>query len=199
MTAAIYHPSLYDRQRFHPSYWASNVAAPDYGSLSGDRQVEVAIIGGGYTGLSTALHLARDHGIQALVLEAGAIGWGASGRNAGFNTLPASKLSAKAVFQRWPEAEARAFFAAQREGQALIYQLAAEENFDLQACGNGIFKSPTRRVPTPNWPKKANNWPARESPIGCSAPASLPASAMAGRISLAPCTCSKVAASIRCN
>lgn len=140
MTAAIYHPSLYDRQRFHPSYWASNVAAPDYGSLSGDRQVEVAIIGGGYTGLSTALHLARDHGIQALVLEAGAIGWGASGRNAGFNTLPASKLSAKAVFQRWPEAEARAFFAAQREGQALIYQLADEENFDLQACGNGIFQ-----------------------------------------------------------
>jgi glycine/D-amino acid oxidase-like deaminating enzyme len=140
MTAAIYHPSLYDRQTFHSSYWAATAAASSHAPLAGDAQVEVAIIGGGYAGLSSALHLARDHGIQALVLEAGAIGWGASGRNAGFNTLPASKLAAKEVFQRWPEADARAFFAAQREGQALVYQLAAEENFDLQACGRGIFQ-----------------------------------------------------------
>ena len=140
MTAPIYHPSLYDRQTFHPSYWAAQVSPPSYAPLAGDTQVEVAIIGGGYAGLSSALHLARDHGIQALVLEAGAIGWGASGRNAGFNTLPASKLSAKEVFQRWPEAEARAFFAAQREGQALVYELAQEESFDLQACGSGIFQ-----------------------------------------------------------
>ena len=140
MSPAIFHPSLYDRQQFHPSYWAAHTTLPDFAPLSADTEVDVAIIGGGYTGLSCALHLQRDHHISSLVLEAGQLGWGASGRNAGFNTLPACKLSAKAVYQHWPEQEARAFFASQREGQALIYQLAAEEGFDLQSCGTGVYQ-----------------------------------------------------------
>ena len=52
--------------------------------LNKDIAVDVAIIGSGYTGLSTALHLARDHGIKATVLEANRTAWGASGRNGGF-------------------------------------------------------------------------------------------------------------------
>src|ERR687898_643724 len=44
---------------------------------------DVAIIGGGYTGLSAARTLARD-GVKVTVLEQHTIGWGASGRNGGF-------------------------------------------------------------------------------------------------------------------
>ena len=62
---------------------------------------EVAIIGGGYTGLSAAYHLAREHGIQAVVLEAGRIGWGASGRNGGFCGLGGSKLGYGVMAQRF--------------------------------------------------------------------------------------------------
>lgn len=51
-------------------------------SLSADTQADVAIVGGGYTGLSTALHGA-ELGLDCLVLEAGRIGQGGSGRNAG--------------------------------------------------------------------------------------------------------------------
>ncbi|MBE9606724.1 FAD-binding oxidoreductase [Acetobacteraceae bacterium H6797] len=50
--------------------------------LYGEKQVPVAIIGGGFTGLSTALHLA-ERGIVATVIEANEPGWGASGRNGG--------------------------------------------------------------------------------------------------------------------
>jgi gamma-glutamylputrescine oxidase len=50
--------------------------------LGGDAQADVAIIGGGYTGLSTAHHLAAA-GLDVVVLEASRIGWGASGRNGG--------------------------------------------------------------------------------------------------------------------
>ena len=50
--------------------------------LEGDIRSSVVIVGGGYTGLSTALHLAR-RGIDAVVLEAHEPGWGASGRNGG--------------------------------------------------------------------------------------------------------------------
>ncbi|NVZ27965.1 FAD-binding oxidoreductase [Pseudomonas gingeri] len=139
MSPTIFHPSLYDRQHFHASYWGAMTPRMAFTPLTGDTEVEVAIIGGGLAGLSTAFHLARDHHIEALVLEAGDIGWGASGRNAGFNTLPASKLSVEQIFQRWPEPDARAFFDSQREGQELVYSLAKEEGFDLQRCGNGNF------------------------------------------------------------
>ena len=50
--------------------------------LDGDRRASVAIIGGGFTGLSTALHLA-EKGVDVAVLEAHEPGWGASGRNGG--------------------------------------------------------------------------------------------------------------------
>jgi glycine/D-amino acid oxidase-like deaminating enzyme len=50
--------------------------------MDGDKQVSVAIIGGGFTGLSGALHLA-EQGVDVAVLEAHEPGWGASGRNGG--------------------------------------------------------------------------------------------------------------------
>ena len=56
--------------------------APETPPLDGDRSVSVAIVGGGYTGLSTALHLA-EQGVDVAVLEAHEPGWGASGRNGG--------------------------------------------------------------------------------------------------------------------
>ena len=49
---------------------------------SGDLAYDVCIVGGGYTGLSCALHLAKS-GKSVVVLEAERVGWGASGRNGG--------------------------------------------------------------------------------------------------------------------
>ena len=56
--------------------------AVDTPPLDGDLRVSVAVIGGGFTGLSAALHLA-ERGVEAAVLEAHEPGWGASGRNGG--------------------------------------------------------------------------------------------------------------------
>lgn len=66
-----------------PSLYADTAVAPtSTPPLDTDRSVPVAIIGGGFTGLSTALHLA-EQGVQATVLEAQEPGWGASGNNGG--------------------------------------------------------------------------------------------------------------------
>jgi glycine/D-amino acid oxidase-like deaminating enzyme len=66
-----------------PSLYADTAVAPTpTPPLDADRNVPVAIIGGGFTGLSTALHLA-EQGVQATVLEAQEPGWGASGNNGG--------------------------------------------------------------------------------------------------------------------
>ena len=54
----------------------------DLPPLEGAADTDVCVIGGGYTGLSTAIHL-RRLGYSVTVLEANKIGWGASGRNGG--------------------------------------------------------------------------------------------------------------------
>ena len=55
---------------------------PPTPALAGEATAEVAVIGAGFTGLSAALHLA-ERGVDAVVLEAEAVGFGASGRNVG--------------------------------------------------------------------------------------------------------------------
>lgn len=66
-----------------PSLYADTAAAaPDTPPLDTDRRARVAIVGGGFTGLSAALHLA-EKGVDVVVLEANEPGWGASGRNGG--------------------------------------------------------------------------------------------------------------------
>ncbi len=66
-----------------PSYYeASAVERPAWPTLTADRRADVAIVGGGYTGLSAALHLA-EWGYDTVLLEARRVGGGASGRNGG--------------------------------------------------------------------------------------------------------------------
>ena len=63
--------------------WARTAPpAPPTPPLAGDQAAEVVVVGGGYTGLSTALHLAAA-GVDVAVLEAREIGFGGSGRNVG--------------------------------------------------------------------------------------------------------------------
>lgn len=66
-----------------PSWYAATAGpGPLAPPLDGSTHADVCIIGGGYTGLSAALHLARS-GASVRLTEANAIGWGASGRNGG--------------------------------------------------------------------------------------------------------------------
>ncbi len=68
----------------HPDsyYAATRNHAPDYPALQGDIETDVCVVGGGFTGIATALTLA-ERGYSVVVLEQNRIGWGASGRNGG--------------------------------------------------------------------------------------------------------------------
>ncbi len=63
-------------------YAASSVPQPRYPVLQGEHSCDVCIVGGGYSGLNTAIELA-ERGFTVTLLEARQIGWGASGRNGG--------------------------------------------------------------------------------------------------------------------
>jgi glycine/D-amino acid oxidase-like deaminating enzyme len=135
----LYHPEIYDVTRPVPSYWEATAPPPGFTAeaLAGEEACEVAVIGGGFTGLSTALHLARDHGIEVRLLEAGHLGWGASGRNGGFCCMPAAKMSLTRMIKIFGLAETKRFFAAQIEGCDLVRSLGEDEAIDFELAGDG--------------------------------------------------------------
>lgn len=79
------------------------LAAPP---LRGTTDTDVAIVGGGFTGLVTALHLA-EAGLAPLVLEARHVGFGASGRNGG-QVIPGLKYDPEALLQKFGPDRGRA-------------------------------------------------------------------------------------------
>lgn len=77
------HLSDTDKNGLSRSLWAATAsAAPDCPPLREDRQADIVVVGGGFAGLSAALHLA-ERGIDVCLLEAQEPGFGASGRNGG--------------------------------------------------------------------------------------------------------------------
>lgn len=138
----LYHPTVYNRTLPINSYWetTANLTNVVCSPLSQSETCDVAIIGGGITGLSAALHLARDYDLKAHILEAGELGWGASGRNGGFCCVGSTKLSNDALVKRFGLRETRRYFSEQREAVALVRELAAEENIENDAQGDGIIQ-----------------------------------------------------------
>ncbi len=66
-----------------PSYYAATANRDlHFADLQGEQQADVCVIGGGFSGLNTAIELA-ERGLSVVLLEAHRIGWGASGRNGG--------------------------------------------------------------------------------------------------------------------
>jgi protoporphyrinogen oxidase len=73
-----------DRPGAYPASWYAATATPlpPFPEHKGEAAADVCVVGGGYTGLSAALHLA-EAGYDVVLLEAQRVGWGASGRNGG--------------------------------------------------------------------------------------------------------------------
>jgi glycine/D-amino acid oxidase-like deaminating enzyme len=107
--------------------------------LPGDRDADVAIVGAGFTGLWTALYLARaDPTLRISVIEAETAGFGASGRNGGWSSalFPASHAS---VAKRSSRAGALAQHAAMRDSVDEVLRAAEEEGIDARAAKGGTI------------------------------------------------------------
>lgn len=112
-------------------YWHTTVPMPDDAHLTPlPERVDIAIIGGGYTGLSAARTLAKN-GATAAVLEANTIGWGASSRNGGM-VLTGLKLGMQTVMKRYGREIAQRLFQCSLDSIDTVEQIVKEENID---CG----------------------------------------------------------------
>jgi glycine/D-amino acid oxidase-like deaminating enzyme len=137
----LYNKEIYNFDEPVKSFW-EEISPPDqtnFSKLEGDHECEVAVIGGGFTGISTAYHLAKNFNSDVRLLEAGHMGWASSGRNAGFACLPATKLSIKQLFKRYGEEEAKLFFKSQVEGIDLLQSIMNEHQIECEQAGSGNY------------------------------------------------------------
>ncbi|MBZ9898094.1 MULTISPECIES: FAD-binding oxidoreductase [unclassified Mesorhizobium] len=111
--------------------WYEDTAGPrpEYPALDGDRSCDVVIVGGGFTGLSAAVHLAKA-GTNVVLIEAYRFGDGASGRNGGQlgtgQRAWAEELEAEYGFSR-----AKALFDLAEEAKAHLLEFAAANQIDI--------------------------------------------------------------------
>jgi len=135
----LYNKAIYDFNTPIKSYWedVSHFDQSRFPKLVGDHSCDVCVIGGGFTGISTAYHIAKKYGGDVRLLEAGHFGFASSGRNAGFCCLPATKLSINQLIKKYGMDETKKFFASQIEGVDLLASLIADNNIECEKIGTG--------------------------------------------------------------
>ena len=135
----LYNKDIYDVNKPVKSYWekVSQIEQDKYPKLTTDESCDVCVIGGGFTGISTAYHIAKNYSGDVRLLEAGHFGFASSARNAGFCCLPATKLSVNQLIAKFGLDETKKFFSSQIEGVELLSSLISENNIECEKTGTG--------------------------------------------------------------
>lgn len=111
-------------------YEASLAERPEYAALDGDRRADVVVIGGGFTGLSAAAHLAKA-GVDVVLIEAHRFGDGASGRNGG-QLGTGQRAWAEETEAELGFARAKALFDLAEEAKAHLLGFAEGHGIDIE-------------------------------------------------------------------
>lgn len=124
---------------FETSLWyATAPAAPETSPLQGEISADVVIVGAGYTGLTTALELARV-GVSVVLLEAQEIGFGGSGRNAGHCTPTFTHYSLPELRQMLGEPWAERLIARQTRANDRVAAMISRYGIDCEWQQNGYL------------------------------------------------------------
>jgi len=119
-----------------PSLWAATaVDAPLTEALAQDEQADVVIVGAGFCGLSTALHLA-EQGVRVAVLEAREVGFGGSGRNGG-QVIPGLKYDPSELISKLGADKAQPLIDFAAGTVDAVFNLIDKHQMDVPRVRNG--------------------------------------------------------------
>lgn len=144
--------TINDRPGVHPDSWYAATATPPaaFARARGAMRADVCIVGGGYAGLSAALHLARQ-GFSVVLLEASRLGSGASGRNGGQVGM-GQRLDQETLEQMLGVPKAQLLWNWAAEAVALVRALITEGDIDcgwtdgvIHAMHRARFEAETRQ------------------------------------------------------
>ena len=149
--------------RSHGLWEASAPPAPHTPPLERAIAVDVAIVGGGFTGLSAALHL-QEKGARTAVLEGAEIGFGGSGRNvglvnAGMWVMPSALSGALGGLH------GARLLTQLGAGPDLVYALIERHGIDCEAVRNGTLHCAVGASGLANIRQRATEWQAHGAPV----------------------------------
>ncbi|PPR45991.1 MAG: Gamma-glutamylputrescine oxidoreductase [Alphaproteobacteria bacterium MarineAlpha5_Bin7] len=137
----LYHKDIYKFEEPVKSFWETTHQSNDkYEKLNKNIQTNIVIIGGGYTGFSCALSLAKNFNEDVVLVEAGHIGWGSSARNAGFCCIPPAKMSVEKMFKKYGKEETKKFFKNTIEGSNFTKNLINEYKIECDLTGDSNYE-----------------------------------------------------------
>ncbi|MGV8937572.1 MAG: NAD(P)/FAD-dependent oxidoreductase [Allorhizobium sp.] len=142
---------------------------PDLSNSALPARCDTLVIGGGFTGLTAALQLAKA-GRSVAVLEAGALGAGASGTNAGFVVPNFAKADPAAVRQKLPRDKADALLALVGAGAEQVFATIREEEIACDAAQTGWLQPAYGADMAAVLAKRAGDWAALGRPVEFLAP-----------------------------
>lgn len=135
----------------------------DAPALRGRMKADVAIVGGGYTGLSTALHLASA-GVSSVVLEAREVGWGGSGRAFG-QVVPYAKHDHEHIRAQFGPDDGERLIAMLAGGPDLVFGLVERHAIVCDAVRQGLIFAAHTPAAAAVLERRARFWQARGAPV----------------------------------
>ena len=152
-----------DRTLSHGLWSATATPPPSLTPLEGDVKIDVAVIGGGYTGLSAALHLA-EAGTDALVLEAREIGYGGAGRNCGLVNAGLWLMPDDVVKILGPDYGER-LIKVLGASPDLVYELIEKHGIECEATRNGTLHCAHSPGGYRALQQREAQWKRRDAPV----------------------------------
>ena len=147
----------------HGLWEKTAISAPSTTRLQSHLQADVAVIGGGITGLSTALHLA-EQGARVIVLEAHQFGYGGSGRNAGL-VNPGMWVQPDVVCAELGEEAGERLLGVLGEAPSLVFDLISRHGIDCEAVRNGTLQCAIGRSGLREIQQREEQWRRRGAAV----------------------------------
>jgi len=145
------------------AYLRTSAPPPDAPPFAGEATTEVAIIGGGFSGLSAALHLA-ERGVGVTLLEARGLGTGGSGRAFG-QVVPYAKHGEPHILQYFGEAQGGRIIEALGRGPALVWDLIDRHDIACDDVRSGLIFAAHSEAGLAGLKVRAEFWQTSGAPV----------------------------------